>query len=105
MGFLLHQATVGECSHHAPGTPAGANPRVRLGGQPVLTIASKLVIGSCPNKLGPAPFPCVFAQYAAGAARVKVMGVPVLLDSSTAINLPTGATTTIKTTQSRVKGI
>ena len=105
MAFLLHQATVGECTHHGLATPVAGSPRVKLGGQPVLTVASQLVIAGCPNQAGASPFPCVVAQYATGATRVRVMGVPVLLDTSSPTNLPTGASTTIKTTQSRVKGI
>jgi hypothetical protein len=105
MAFLLHQQARGECSHHATAAPIAGNPRVKLGGQPVLTTLSQLAITACPNKLGSSPFPCLVAVYAAGATRVKVMGAPVLLDTSKPTNLPTAATTTIKTTQSRVKGI
>lgn len=105
MGFLLHLQATGECSHHAPAKPILGNPRVRLGGQPVLTEVSPFSITGCPNRAGSVPFPCLIGLFARGATRVKVMGLPVLLDSSQPFNLPTGAKTTINTTQSRVKGI
>lgn len=105
MGFLLHDKATGQCSHGASAQPLAGNPRVKLGGQPVLTVASPFAISSCPNIVGSVKFPCVVGVAAAGATRVKVMGQPVLLDTSKATNLPTGASTTITSTQGRVKGI
>jgi len=105
MAFLLHQQARGQCSHGASASPIAGNPRVKLGGQPVLTTASVFAIKSCPNMLGSVKFPCVIGVSPTGAARVKVMGFPVLLDSGKPRNLPTGATTTIAKTQTRVKGM
>src|SRR5262245_22532303 len=105
MAFLLHDKATGKCSHGASARPLIGNPRVKLGGQPVLTIASPFVIGSCPNMVGAVKFPCLLGVFAKGATRVKVMGLPVLLDTSKATNAPTGVSTTITSTQSRVKGI
>ena len=106
MGFLLYDKATGLCSHGGSAQPLAGNPRVKLGGQPVLTVASQVAISGCPNTLpGPVPFPCVLGVFASGATRVKVMGLPVLLDTSRATNLPTGASTTITSTQARVRGI
>ena len=105
MAFLLHDKATGKCSHGASARPLIGNPRVKLGGQPVLTTASPFVVASCPNMVGSAKFPCVLGVFARGAARVKVMGLPVLLDTSTATNIPTAVSTKITSTQSRVKGI
>jgi hypothetical protein len=105
MPNLLHQQAVGQCSHGATARPLVGNPRVKLSGQPVLTVVSRLSVSNCPNVVGTTRFPCVFATYATGARRVKVMGQPVLLENSKALNLPTGASTTIKQTQQRVKGV
>jgi hypothetical protein len=55
--------------------------------------------------VGSAKFPCVLGVFTKGATRVKVMGLPVLLDTSKATNVPTAVSTTITSTQSRVKGI
>lgn len=106
MGYLLNQDATGTCSHGGEATPITGNPRVKVGGAPVLTVASQLSIAGCPNNpTGVSPLPCVIAMYTAGATRVKVMDTPVLLDSSESTNLPTGASTTITKTQARVKGL
>ena len=105
MAFLLHEKATGKCSHSASAKPLIGNPRVKLGGQPVLTVASPFVIASCPNMVGSAKFPCILGVFSRGALRVKVMGLPVLLDTGTATNFPTAVSTKITSTQSRVKGI
>lgn len=105
MGFLLHDKAAGRCSHGGSAKPVVGNPRVKLGGQPVLTVASPFTVASCPNMAGSTKIPCLIGVFAKGATRVKVMGQPVLLDTSKATNLPTGASTKITSTQGRVKGI
>lgn len=106
MGYLLNQDATGLCSHGGDATPITGNPRVKVGGAPVLTVASQLSIAGCPNNpTGVSPMPCAIAMYTVGASRVKVMNMPVLLDSSTSTNIPTGVSTTITRTQARVKGL
>ena len=105
MAVLLSDKATGKCSHGASAKPLFGNPRVKLGGQPVLTVASPFSIASCPNMVGTAKFPCVIGVFGKGALRVKVMGQPVLLDTSKATNIPTAVSTTITSTQSRVKGM
>lgn len=105
MGYLLNQSATGMCTHAGNATPITGNPRVKVGGAPVLTVMSQVSVAGCPNNpTGVSPLPCVIGMYATGAGRVKVMGNPVLLDSSTTTNIPTGASTTITKTQTRVKG-
>jgi hypothetical protein len=104
MAFLLNQQATGLCSHGGSATPILGNPRVKVGGAAVLTVSTQFAVSGCPNVVGTAPFPCVLATFAQGAARVKVMGQPVLLDSASAQNVPTGATLTIINPQARVKG-
>lgn len=105
MPFLLDKNTVAQCTHGGSAQPLAGNPRVKIDGAPVLTVATQLAVSGCPNVAGTSPFPCVLGAFAAGATRVKVMGMPVLLDSSQAINTPTGASVTIVNTQRRVKGM
>lgn len=104
MANLLNQQAAGQCTHGGQARPLPGNPRVKLSGQPVLTTATQLSISGCQNVVGSTKFPCLVATYATGATRVKVMGIPVLLDTSSGRNLPTGASTSITRTQSRVKG-
>jgi hypothetical protein len=105
MAFLVHDKATGKCSHGASAKPLIGNPRVKLDGQPVVTVASPFVISNCQNVVGTMKFPCILGVFAKGATRVKVMGLPVLLDTSTATNFPTAVSTKITSTQSRVKGI
>ena len=105
MAYLLDQNTTAQCSHGGSAQPIVGIPRVKLGGSPVLTVASQFVVSGCPNAPGGAQLPCVLATFAQGATRVKVMGNPVLLDSSPATTMPTGVTLTITPPQQRVKGI
>jgi len=106
MGYLLNQDATGTCSHGSNAKPIAGNPRVKVGGAPVLTVLSQLSHAGCPNNpSGVSPLPCAIAMYAVGASRVKVMNLAVLLDSSTSTNVPTGVSTTITKTQTRVKGM
>lgn len=105
MAYLLDEAVTGTCTHGGSAMPIVGNPRVKLAGKPVLTVASQLAISGCPNNVGGSPVPCVLATFASGATRVKVMGMAVLLDTSTPSNVPTGASTTLTEPQARVKGI
>lgn len=99
MSFLLNQQASGKCTHGGNAKPIIGNPRVKVAGQSALTTQSLFVVTGC----GVHP-PCVLAGFPSGAARVKIMGVPALLDSSQGKNLPNGAKTSIKQTQTRVKG-
>lgn len=104
MAYLLNEDATGTCSHGGNAKPIVGNPRVKVAGKPVLTVMSQLQISGCPNNVSGSPLPCVLAVFASGATRVKVMGLPVLLDSSSPSNLPTGASTTITEPQKKVKG-
>lgn len=105
MAYLLDKTATGQCTHGASAQPLVGNPRVKLNGNPVLTVATQFAISGCPNVVGTSPFPCVLGMFAAGATRVKVMGTPVLLDTSQATNVPTGVTITLTNPQQRVKGM
>jgi uncharacterized Zn-binding protein involved in type VI secretion len=104
MAYLLDQNVIAQCTHGGSAKPLAGNPRVKINGTPVLTVASQLAVSGCPSMIGTSPFPCVLAAFAAGAARVKVAGQPVLLDSSQATTTPTGVSLTLTSAQQRVKG-
>ena len=105
-GFLLHQGATVICSHGGQAQPAAANPRVKVNGQPVVTQNIPHMISGCglPSPTA-ANGPCVIAQWTTGATRVKVGGVPVLLQDSQAVCTPTGASLTAVVVQPRVKGM
>jgi uncharacterized Zn-binding protein involved in type VI secretion len=105
-GFLLHQAAHVQCPHGGQAQPTAASPRVLLGGQPVVTIASPYLIAGCADPAPPAGNgPCVSARFVTAAQRVLVMGQPVLLQDGQAVCQPTGAPLLVAATQTRVGGI
>jgi len=103
-GYLLHLGAMVLCSH-PPGqaTPVGANPRVRVSGQPIVTQTSQYVIAGCALASVPSP-PCATAQWITAATRVRAGGAAALLQDSQAICAPTGAPLNVTVTQVRVKG-
>jgi hypothetical protein len=103
-GFLLHQGATVMCAHAGQAQPTAPNPRVRVSGQPVVTQPAPFTVAGCPFNISGAPSPCVTAQWVTGALRVRVGGLPVLLQDSQAICAPNGTPLTIVMTQVRVRG-
>lgn len=102
-GYLLHQGATVMCTHSGQAQPMTTNPRVKVGGQQVVTQSSMYSISGCslPTNAGG---PCVTAQWMTTATRVKVGGMPVILKDSQATCTPTGVPLNIIVTQMRVKG-
>ena len=103
-GYLLHQGATVLCSH-PPGQaqPLVVNPRVKVGGQPVVVQSSQYAIAGCALTGMTVP-PCATAQWITAATRVRAGGVPVLLHDSQSICTPTGTPLNVIVTQTRVKG-
>ncbi|MBX3010847.1 MAG: hypothetical protein KF832_05035 [Caldilineaceae bacterium] len=104
-GFLLHVGAIVLCSHGGQAQPTVPNPRVRVGGQPVVTQPAPYVVAGCPFVAGVSPLPCVTASWVTAALRVRSSGQPLLLQDSQAITAPNGVPLTVVATQVRVKGI
>lgn len=77
------------CAHAGQATATAPFPRVLLGGQPVVTLATPYVIAGCALSGTPTP-PCVTGQWVAGAVRVLAGGTPVAIQTGTSITTPTG---------------
>ena len=104
-GFLLHMSATVLCAHAGQAQPAAPNPRVNVGGQPIVTLPTLYTVAGCALPPPPAANgPCVTAQFVMGATRVMAGGQPVLLQDSQAICTPTATPLTIVVTQVRVKG-
>ena len=104
-GFLLHTGATVLCAHAGQAQPTVPNPRVKVGGQPIVTLPTVYTIAGCTFPPPPAAKgPCVTAQFMMGATRVTAGGQPVLLQDSQAICTPTGTPLNIVVTQVRVKG-
>lgn len=104
MPFLLHQNATVLCMHGGQAQATAPNPRVLVGGQPVVTQLAPHTIAGCPFNVSGSPVPCVTAQWTTGATRVFAGGAPVLLQSSQAVCVPNGTGVNIVMTQTRVQG-
>jgi hypothetical protein len=102
-GFLLHVGATVLCMHAGQAQPTVPNPRVLVGGQPILTQTGPYVVAGCALTGTPNP-PCATAQFVTAAVRVRSNGVPVLLQDSQAVCVPTGTGLNIIVTQVRVRG-
>ena len=105
-GFLLNVSSIVICAHGGQAKPTVPNPRVRVMGLPVTTQGPPYVIAGC---LNPPPLlnvgPCIIGNWVKASLRIKATGLPVLLQDSTAICVPTGTPLTVIVTQPRVKGM
>ena len=105
-GFLLHVGASVQCAHGGQAQPTAPNPRVKVMGQPIVMQPAPFVVAGCAFPPPPAGNgPCLTAQWVMGALRVKANGMPVLLQDSQALCVPTGTPLTIGATQTRVKGM
>lgn len=103
-GFLLHVGATVLCMHGGQAMPTAPNPRVTVGGQPVVTQTAPYTVAGCAFVPPSGNGPCVTAQWVVGAVRVLAGGAPVLLQTSQAICTPTGTPLNIVMTQVRVQG-
>jgi len=104
-GFLLHFGATVLCAHAGQATPASPNPRVTVGGQPVVTLSGMHLVAGCPFVPPSGNGPCVTAQWLVGATRVLVGGQPALLQDSVATCTPTGTPLSVVVTQIRARGM
>ena len=88
-GPLIHFGMTAACPHAGSVSVVSSNARVLVGGQPVATLADQYPIAGCPFQIpvpgGAKPQPCVLVKWVVPATRVKVMGRPVILQTSTGV--------------------
>ncbi len=106
---LLTTASTVMCPHGGQARLATGNTQALADGAAVLLQTDVHVITGCPFVAAAAPSPCVSIRWVTAAARTKVNGVPVLLQSSVglcanALQVPQG-TALVARTQQAVKGI
>ena len=102
-GFLVHLNATVLCLHAGQAQPAMTNPRVSVGGQPVVTQPTPYLVAGCtlPPPIA-ANGPCVTGQWLTGSTRVLADGVPLLLQDSQAICVPSGTGLQVLETQTRM---
>jgi uncharacterized Zn-binding protein involved in type VI secretion len=100
-GYAVHLGATVICAHAGQATPSAPNPRVKVAGQPVVTLTSPYVVAGCTLTSVPSP-PCVTGQFVVGATRVLVGGAPVVIQGGSSVCVPTGTPLQVVVTQVRV---
>jgi hypothetical protein len=108
-GTLFHVGAAATCSHGGQVATISSNTRVLVSGQPVATMGDLFTVTGCTFTVPPGkPQPCVKIQWTTPAARVTVMGQPVILQTSLGVGLSVeqlpGGPPIVGATQPRVVG-
>ncbi|MFP2900083.1 hypothetical protein [Corallococcus sp. 4LFB] len=101
-GPVMHAGMQALCAHFGQARPLVLQPRVRLGGNPVVTVPrpfQPFLVTGCPSR----PLFCVVGQWLTGTRRVSSMGLPLLLTNGTSTSLPLGPPMRILPVASRVR--
>ena len=88
-GPILHVGATVLCAHGGQATPTVPFPRVLVSWKPVTTLSTPYVVAGCPFP-PVSGGPCVSAQWVVGATRVLAGGIPVVVQSGSAMCVPTG---------------
>lgn len=108
-GPILTGGAAVTCPHGGQVQTVSSNARVLLGGLPAATIGDAYLVAGCVFTTGPKPQPCIRVQWLVPAARVLVMGQPVIVQTSVGLclsaeEIPQGPPTVVAT-QPRVVGM
>lgn len=101
-GYLVHQGATVLCSHAGTAQPMTVNPRVTVGGNPIVVQTNIYTISSC--TLMPPPAKCITGTWTQAATRVFAGGIPVVLYDSLSTCAPNGNPMKVIRTQIRAKG-
>jgi hypothetical protein len=105
-GFLLHLNAQVRCLHGGQATPPVTNPRVKVMGNPIVTLPTPWTVAGCTLPPPPAANgPCATGAWITSALRVRSNKQAVLLMDSQAICAPTGTKLLVVMAQARVKGM
>jgi hypothetical protein len=87
-GPVVHVGAGVTCTHAGPVSIAPGSPRVQVGGQPVATMSDNFSVTGCAFTLpSGTPHPCMRIQWTVPAARVQVLGQPVITQGSVGLGL------------------
>lgn len=89
--FATHVGMQAVCPHMGTISVTPGQPRVKLSGQPVATMADAYLVAGCPFQIpvgaGTKPQPCVRVQWTVPAARVRSGGQPWIVQQSVGLCL------------------
>ncbi len=100
-GFVLHVGATVTCSDvSGQATPQVSNPRVRVGGQNTILLATPYLVSGCAKNT-----PCTGGVWTKGARRVKSLGQPLVLTDSQSTSVPNGTPLRPTVSQTRVRAL
>lgn len=107
-GTLFHQNATAMCPHGGQTSVIPTNTRVLVSGMPVTLASDTCMVAGCAFTVGTKPQPCTTVRWLVPAARVMVMGQPVILNTSTSLcfsadQIPAGPAV-VAATQTRALG-
>ena len=104
-GFVLHDKAIIMCTHGGQAQLTLPFPRVTVNGMGIATMASYHVITGCPFVSPGGNGPCATGQWMVASTRIMAGGMPVLLQDSVSICVPTATPLRPLFTQTRVTGL
>ena len=106
MPAFVHQGATVVCAHQGRAQPTATDPKVKVGGQAVVTVTASYTISACTQPPPPGGNgPCATGKWLSAATKVKASGAPVVLASSQSICAPTGTPMQVQITQLKVQGM
>lgn len=105
-GLILNATAMVKCAHGGMAKPAATFPKVLLSGQPIVLLVAPFPVAGCPLPPPPAANgPCVLGKFVVGATKILANGIPVLLQDSQAVCVPTGTPLLVGVPQTKVSGV
>lgn len=106
--YIMQMGCQIQCPHGGLATVIPSNTRVKVDTGFALLSSDIMTITGCPFTIGTTPSPCVTIQWVNDATQVKILGKPVLLDTSLGLcknpaGVPQG-NAIVNGVQRRVKG-
>jgi hypothetical protein len=101
-GTIATFSSTVNCSHYGTATPSGSGHRVRINGDPVVTMDVSYTVTSCSFYPPYGNGPCVNGTWTSATTKVKANGFPVVLIDSRGTCTPTGTPLLVARTQSKV---
>jgi len=83
---VVHAGVRVTCAHFGQARALVLQPRVKLGGNPVVTVPrpfQPFLVAGCPSR----PLVCVVGQWFTGTRRVSSMGLPLMLTNGASTSL------------------
>lgn len=82
---LFHVGASAICPHAGMVNTISTNTRVLVSSMQVATMSDTFLVAGCIFNINGMPHPCVTLQFLVPATRVKVMGQPVILQTSASV--------------------